>query len=241
MASPHILLVCATRPEWNEFKEFDFRLSQKESWGNLYKSAHDFGGKHLSLVQVGIGWERSEAAGRAIVSSEFACPDSIVHFGLAGGLDKNLKTGDIILPQSFCAKDEDEIPSLSPLSLPGVSFGKLFTSRTVLSHPMHKLAAGIQHQALAVDMESYPFALQCQQKNIPYLSIRGIFDPLDWDLTHLDEAQSITEKGDVRLRRVGVQIIKNPKLLMSLPKYQRALSQANKAIKKCVINYLQGL
>lgn len=172
----------------------------------------------------------------------------VIHFGISGALDETLKTGDIILPIRFVDPENNELTPSEEIVQKAESLlqelqisytkGRLFSSFNVLKTPEEKRNAGSSRSAVAVDMETYPVAKMCHEKNIPFLSIRAIFDPLDWDLTRLSEADFIDAKGDLSALRIAGKVIQNPRLLMSLPKYQKALATAGRNLSRFIVTAL---
>lgn len=224
------ILFCATRPEWSEIKK------NKEI-------------QNFNLYQIGVGWKAVLKNVPPILNEWKKKGECfVIHFGVSGALDENLKTGDIVLPTQFVDPENNELELsdeiiqkaeslLKELQLSYVK-GRLFSSFNVLKTPEEKKNTGSSRSAIAVDMETYPVAKMCQEKDIPFLSIRAIFDPLDWDLTCLSEADFIDTKGDLSTLKIAKKIIQSPRLLISLPKYQKALSVANKNLTRFIISAL---
>ncbi|HEY4760918.1 MAG TPA: hypothetical protein VIH42_10100, partial [Thermoguttaceae bacterium] len=67
--------------------------------------------------------------------------------------------------------------------------GKLLTIDHVVRQPSEKQALFQQHQALAVDMETFAVAEVCQRRDLPLLAVRIILDAaadaLPPDIKHL--------------------------------------------------------
>ena len=216
--------------------------------------------KEILLGQIGVGYEIAERKAHTIFhlfahphTKSFGegvnRPQMVIHFGLSGALRENLKEGDLILPTGIVNADKQPVV-LSPdliqkgkillksLNLSAIG-GNLFTSAKVLSSPTLKKKAGEDFGAIAVDMETWPFARECQNAGIPFLSIRAIWDTLDWDLSEKPECGLLDEEGNLRTARVLGCALAHPRLLFSLPKYQAAMTKGNRAITRFLMEAIK--
>ncbi len=122
---------------------------------------------------------------------------SLVSFGIAGALDPNLKSGDLILPKVVHAgkvlqEGEEELPGY-PMSqewrdrvealLPShltVIDRPLTTTPGVLTTAKAKLELGAVTGACAYDMESAAIAEVAAKHEVPFIAIRAITNPVDF-------------------------------------------------------------
>lgn len=213
-------LVCATKPEWSLVKK-NIPFVQVEGCERFYQS-----GDNLFLLQTGIGPQRALESVVAVFQKYR--PERVIHFGVSGGLDETLKAGDVLTPSEIVMSKFQNLVLND--SLPGVAKAKFFTSQTVLSTPEEKKDVFSKTGCAAVDMESYPLAQFFLQNKISYLSLRGIFDEVDHDLSVLGEAQTMSANGELLPLNLAMGLIKKPKLIMSLPQFQRAMSLVSKNI-----------
>ncbi len=244
-------LICACKPEWNELKK-KARFEINHTLHNLNFYTGQFENREFLLSQIGIGMKRAHNHATTLLASLVTSPKGIIHFGLAGGLGEKMKEGEVILPTQIVSPTGETIsPSsdlvqqaeslLQKLEIPFTK-GNLFTSDKVLETPIEKKEAGKKWGAIAVDMESFPYAKKCSERGIPYLSIRAIFDPLEWDL-HLPgngSAHLMKEEGDLNTSFFVKEALKNPKFLMSLPHYQSAASKGNKVLASFLLASLKN-
>jgi adenosylhomocysteine nucleosidase len=115
-------------------------------------------------------------------------PRLVVSSGFAGGLDYRLKRFDVISADSLIDAEGREI-ALDPSSLvprlnetPNLHNGRLLTVDRIIRLSEEKRQLGMQHQALAVDMESFGVAEVCRQREMPLLVVRAISDAVDDEL-----------------------------------------------------------
>ncbi|MBI4412547.1 MAG: hypothetical protein HY541_08700 [Deltaproteobacteria bacterium] len=204
--------------------------------------------KEILLGQIGVGFERARQTSRAIFHSFSDPPRMVVHFGLSGGLTANLKEGDIVLPPAILNPDGQSAKIrpdlvqkaetlLHSLNLPAAK-GTLLTAARVLPTPDEKKKAGEKFGAIAVDMETFPFARECEKTGIPFLSIRAIWDPLDRDLSALPET-NFDRDGNLKMGYFLGQALAHPQLLLALPKYHSAMMKGNRAITRVLMEMLE--
>lgn len=236
-----ILLLCATKPEWGELKK-SFPNYKRDP--GIDVPFYDLG-PGVQLGQIGLGSERAGHNVKNRLDTLTPKPKLVVHFGLAGGLDPRLKVGDLVLPDKilceagdFVALGEGELKKTAEVLQMAFFSGSLYSSSSVLETPDQKQKIFGKTGALAVDMESFAVAILCRERGIPYVSIRAIFDPFDWNLADLAAAQSIDAGGEVNKKGLAIGVCKNPRLLLSLPKFQRAASFANKVITRALLEFV---
>lgn len=220
---------CAMKNEWGEIKKKGHFIATSGSPIPSFVSEEHPG---LTLYQTGVGFKKANEFFRYFENKPK--PDIVVQFGLAGALKPHLKTGDIILT-TRCLHSENEKVDLEKsilqkaeniLKKMDLHFerGPLFTSSIILENQEKKLQAGDKTGALAVDMETFFLARFCREKQLPFLSARVIFDPLDWDL------------GD--LSNLGFASVFNPRFLFNIPRYQRAAALGNKRLARFLLTAL---
>lgn len=242
--NPYVIGLCATRTEWRELKKkIHFTPNHTLHNLNFYSGSHQ--GKKIELGQIGVGMERAHLKAYALFNSLPHLPRYVIHFGLCGGLVENLPSGTVVIPTEIKnSQGEKTAPSsdllqkadvlCQKLEIQPVS-GVLLTSEKILVTSGEKKSAGIKWGCQIVDQETYPYAKICAQKGIPYLSIRAIFDPLEWDLTLLDSTEPVDNEGERKTGHVLKGALRHPRLLMSLPHYQASAARGNKALTRIIL------
>lgn len=168
----------------------------------------ELGGVHSSRVAgigvatVGLG--RAAAANlRAVLYSR--TPQVVLSVGFGGALIPGLATGDVVvgqhatsvqLPSEYVPFDCDHSAAVfRALTNAGLSasYGNVLTVPEPLLTSTGKRSHGLQTQSSIVDMESYWIARECQQTNVPMVSLRVILDEMSHELPELVAA--ITADG----------------------------------------------
>jgi adenosylhomocysteine nucleosidase len=107
----------------------------------------------------------------------------LISFGLAGGLDPALRSGDLALPWTVFDPDGRGYPAHATwveaiAARMGVSpGGALIGSGTVVTSVAEKAALWQMHRARAVDMESHQAAGVALEAGVPFCAIRVVADP----------------------------------------------------------------
>lgn len=244
---PKWLLICATKPEWGHLKKH-LRFERDHTFHGLNFYRAESAGKEILLAQTGVGLELARQKARTIFLSFVNPPQRVIHFGLSGALTGTLKSGDILLPTAIVNESgERAVPSadllektrsmLKSLGLQSTE-GTLLTSAGVLVTPAQKKEAGEKFNAVAADMETWPFAGECEKRGIPFLSLRAVWDPLDWDLSALPET-NFDRDGNLKRGYFLGYAMAHPRLIMAIPKYQSAMAKGNRAIARMLREMLQ--
>ncbi len=103
-------------------------------------------------------------------------------------MDPRVKRYDLVAAESLVDADGREI-ALDPAALaPGLNDvqnlhrGRLLTVDRIVRLGEEKRRLGAEHQALAVDMESFAVAEVCRARDVPVLVVRAISDAVDDEL-----------------------------------------------------------
>lgn len=232
---PHFktLLVVALKPEW-AFLRAQAKWQRVHDHLLLYQNlAHS----ELALLQTGMGCIRSAKSVTDFLG-EHNCSE-MIHFGTCGALIHELKTGDVICADHITDGVEIlDVKNCKNPALNNFSSGTLYTSPTILKNQQDKISAVQKTAASIVDMESFPVAKICLEKNIGYSSLRAVFDLLDDNLEAMDNP--CTEAGDLSVLKLAGNIVKNPRLIRQLPKLKEKNDSAAKSLKNALAQIFNG-
>jgi adenosylhomocysteine nucleosidase len=120
------------------------------------------------------------AAGRLIEAGASA----LMSFGLAGGLDPELRAGSVVFPSEVISLDGARFPTSSDwrerlkaaFTQQPVAGGKLLTHSQAIDSVADKAAAFRDTAAVAVDMESMAIARLAAAHHLPFAVVRVIVD-----------------------------------------------------------------
>ncbi len=158
---------------------FERVTTTRTSWGvvrrGIWKKVR------VALIETGSGARRATEAAQAAIDS--LGPRWVVSSGFAGGLDPVLKKQDLVLAEAVLGTDgtrEDLGLQVQAKSFPAdLHVGPILSVDQVVREPKTKRKLGHQYGALAVDLETLAVARVCQDRQIPFLAVRGITDTVD--------------------------------------------------------------
>lgn len=191
-------------------------LEQRESQRLASLEFHHglFFGKPIVAVVCGVG-KVNAALCTQILISEFEV-SRVINIGIAGGLDPDLKPGDVVIADTLIQHDMD----VRPLGLPlgqiyrctyfdfptdtslrqqalkaahqlderQIKVGRIATGDQFIADPERARAIHMHFQALACEMESASIAQVCALNERPFVCIRSLSDNANSG-AHMDFAQ----------------------------------------------------
>jgi adenosylhomocysteine nucleosidase len=165
----------------------------------------------------------------------------VISFGVAGGLDPSLKSGDVVVATEVMAGDarwlaglalnEDLIASVA-LGRRRVVRGGLAGVEEVIFAQAGKAALRSETGAAAVDMESHIAAAYAAEAGLPFAALRVISDPATRALPVLARS-AIKPNGDIDLRKVLRGVARNPLTLRALVSTGIDFNRALKSLRGC--------
>ena len=147
---------------------------------------------------IGVGPNRSGARLTQILEGNYRNVDGILVLGVAGGVDPDLETGDLLLADRYALQHgaaQGAGQSIHPdaamlrsgqqaaldLSVPVFNGGSLTVDHLV-DQPQEREKLRTQYQIQSVNMEDYRAAEAARNNGIPFLSARVILDTADQSL-----------------------------------------------------------
>ncbi|MFZ5692411.1 MAG: phosphorylase [Pseudomonadota bacterium] len=164
----------------------------------------------------------------------------VLSFGLAGGLARHLRSGDVVISTSVeaggrhrRAHDRWRESTLSVLGarLP-VHSGPISGRDVILAKSSEKVSLHEETGALAVDMESHIAADYAQQYGLPFAAIRAISDPCSRNLPPV-AMQALTSDGNVAIGKVMIEILRDSAQLPALIAAGMDSERAFASLRRC--------
>lgn len=166
----------------------------------------------------------------------------IVSFGVAGGLNPALRSGDIVIASQIVTASRRWAtePSLTEnlVALPtkrrrrAVVPGVLAGVEEVVTGQIGKAALRATTGADAVDMESHIAARYAEFNGLPFAAVRVISDPAHRALPELT-MNAIKPNGNVDMWKVMRGIARNPKTIPHLISTGRDFNRALRSLRGC--------
>ena len=165
----------------------------------------------------------------------------VVSFGVAGGLDPSLKSGDVVVATEVMSGDTRWLAglSLTEEQIAGIALGRRRVVRGGLAGVEEVVVAQACKAALrsvtgaaAVDMESHIAAAYAAEHELPFAALRVISDPATRALPALARA-AIKPNGDIDMRTVLRGIARNPRALRALVSTGIDFNRALRSLRGC--------
>jgi adenosylhomocysteine nucleosidase len=186
------------------------------------------------LAVSGIGGALAAIAARRLID---AGAESLMSFGLAGGLDPALNAGTVVLPGEVISRDGSRyltstgwreqlggaIAGQRPLTT-----GMLLSSSEPIDAVADKAAAFRETGAVAVDMESVAIARVADMHDLPFIAVRVIVDTAADVLPRAVVAANIA--GQLSLRRLLGGLVKAPLDLVPLIRLAQRYRAATRSL-----------
>lgn len=162
----------------------------------------------------------------------------LISWGCAGALAPHLKAGDLIIPKLIQTQSNTllKTDSLLHKNITQALTEQVYFEDTLLESPCivssatEKSVLFNKGSAIAVDMESAAAAQVCQKENIPFLAIRTIVDPANFNLpTAINH--SIDSEGKLNLTKLIFYILCHPKEISGLIQLGQHFKAANNKLK----------
>ncbi|HTS19801.1 MAG TPA: hypothetical protein VMP11_19650 [Verrucomicrobiae bacterium] len=186
------------------------------------------GGQAVALLALGIGKECARIA--AEMTIRCYRPDLIISSGFGGGLQSDVRAGDIVVGTEILDLGQDQGDEVTwttthKLHLPTrlhangdsetrVHYGKILTADEMILRASNKARIGKATGALTVDMETSAVAAVCASRKTDFLAVRGITDVVEEDLPN--EFNDFFVLGQLRANRVFSSCAHDPRVLADL-------------------------
>lgn len=198
------------------------------------------GGAELLVGLSGMGIENARNTSCLLLEQGAA---ALVNVGISGGLDPELRPGDLIIGESFRLLDVRRIlgtwhvredvamqaaQQLSARKSPLYSGRILSVAQPVLSVDM-KRKMGEEFRSLTVDMESAGVAMAAVEAGISFFILRAVCDPLQQSVSPW-LFDSLRADGSVRFQVVMGHVLRRPAAMLELLQMQHRFRTACKAL-----------
>jgi adenosylhomocysteine nucleosidase len=179
---------------------------------------HKIAARHpgVATLVVGMGRQNAERSVRSFLPG-FA-PEQVLTCGFAGGLNPDLKLGDV----AFETSDET---LRAKLLVAGAKPAKFFCADRIATTVAEKKALRDHTGAEVVEMESAAIQVVCAEKNIPCATVRVISDTANEDLPLDFNALAKPDKS-LDFGKLAWAIAKSPGKIGALMELQKKTSFA---------------
>jgi nucleoside phosphorylase len=207
------------------FKRHEVRIPQlplDRSFYEVYEAR--VAGTAVDVLLTGIGWEDlfCNVAHKALRDLLKRKPDFCVSTGLAGGLNREFRSGDIIAASQLILRGGGgRILSNNRLLKVAENCGAriadtLITEKHIVSEASAKSA--MSKFGDFVDMESYHILQVATGSQIPAIAVRGISDAADFEIP-VDFNKVLERDGTLRKRQLFKELARHPLKITGLIRF----------------------
>jgi adenosylhomocysteine nucleosidase len=165
----------------------------------------------IKILITGVG--KANATRSICQALKVFAPNLVLSCGFAGGLNPQLKTGDIIFSVNDSGLSE-------PLQKLGAKTGFLHCAETIATTSLEKQNLWRETKADVVEMESHWIEAICREHNVPCATIRVVLDTAGEDLP-LDFNSLMSANQEIDFANLALAIIKSPTKIPALIRLQQ--------------------
>jgi adenosylhomocysteine nucleosidase len=181
--------------------------------------AGTLGGREVVIVHSGMG--KASASARIGDFLKGHAPSHWIATGFGGGLDPELRLGDIVAVRNF----SDPALLAAIASLPARP-GSLITTRKVVETAVQKRDLARHTGAIVVDMETAAISPLCGARGIPMLAVRAISDTATQDLPVPAEVWFDTATQRPRPLPLVLFLMRHPGRIIPFIRFVRGINMA---------------
>lgn len=238
-----------------ESRDFVRRLRGKSADGAGPWMVGELGGEEIVVAHTGIGMTCAAEKTRALLAAHR--PGWLISAGFAGGLDPELKVGDIVVATNFSAPELLARAKRRPSTAqpcdgagcsdrndsggaPRVFPGPLVTSRHAIECFAEKSQLARETGALAVDMETSAIAGECAKSGVPMLAVRVISDCAATPLAVPFACSYDLVRQRPRPLRLTVFLAGHPSRIAPFARFVAGLAPARRALTHFLHSLIEG-
>jgi len=178
----------------------------------------------VAMLMVGIGRQNAEAAIRKYLATN--APELVLTCGFAGGLDPDLKIGEVVFDVPAQTRSESpHVVSYKQLVEAGAKPAKFFCADRIATTVAEKKKLRAETGADVVEMESAAIRAVCAERGIRCITVRVISDTAEEDLPLDFNALSKPDKS-LDFGKLAWAIAKSPGKIGALMALQKKTSLA---------------
>lgn len=210
-------------------------LRKKITLGSAYLQEGNCRGVTVVFCQTGIGLKKAHHA--AVKLFESYHPSKVLSLGCAGACRSRLQTGDLVLVSEVWSEEGWKVvtdPSYRDglaqiLKEEDVTYetGPLVTIENVAD--VNGKKSWGEKGAYVLDMETAAVALAANERGIPFVGLRAIFDGMEEELPWHGSAGDVTPVKS---------LLQQPKSLLKVPRYFQMNRLCQKNLAKVVLRWI---
>lgn len=170
---------------------------------------------------------------RALLDAVAKDVTAVLSFGIAGGLDPSLQSGDLVVATRVRALEgawaADVVWAAALAQASGARMGVVASAAVVLAEPAAKRSVRIMTNGLAVDLESAAAGAFAVSRGLPFAVLRAVADTA-MEVLPRSAALGLTPEGRPAPGRVLLSLMRRPRELPALIQVARQSRRALAAL-----------
>lgn len=184
-------------------------------------------GRSVAVFHTGVG-EKSCRARMGNFLRQQQCK-YLISAGFAGGLDRELQIGNLLLAENFSSLELLGSPHLDFAD--GGSFvGRLATVPAIIDSKSERERWAAESGAAAVDMETEFIAAACADHRVPMLSLRAISDTPAEPFPAPPEVLFDLERQKTNFARLALYLVTHPGAVVRLNAFRQRVALARQSL-----------
>jgi adenosylhomocysteine nucleosidase len=183
----------------------------------------------------GIGRQNAAKSMRGILAA--TSPQLVLTCGFAGGLNPDLKIGDVLFELAGPAANDEKLTS--GLAAAGVKRAKFFCADRIATTVAEKSKLRDETGADAVEMESAAIHAVCAERGVPCATVRVISDTAHEDLP-LDFNALAKPDKNLSYGKLFLAIAKSPGVIAALMELQKKTKFAAERLAEVLAKVVSG-
>lgn len=178
------------------------------------------------VMLTGMGSDNAQLGAHKLIQA--GCTQ-LISWGCAGALAPHLKSGDLIMPKAL-NNAAWQAKIINHLTIDkNIVQGALYNSKMIIHLALEKHALHTESNAVAVDMESHAIADIAKQHQLPFLALRCIVDPANFDLPYA-LAKACNAQGQISIPKLLAYIMRQPAEILPLIRLGLHFNAAKKTL-----------
>ncbi len=228
------------------FKHFQIYSKISDGSTQIYHAQTKPRKNNTLLILSGMGPQLAKQAVEKLL--EIHAPKEIWLLGVCGATQIGYETGDAFIAQEIISEKtalsfktaphlQDRASRAFEKTTQRFHSGKILTMDRMVENSSEKISLGKIHDCLALEMEAYPIAQAAQQKNIPFIEIRWVLDPAEYNVPHVQAF--VNSSGEVRPMVALKSFAQNPTLTFQMIPFVQKVQSALKNMNEFLHSYLE--
>lgn len=193
--------------------------------------------KETKIIHTGVGRKACQRSLDKFFSR--SQPDFLISSGFAGGVQEDIKSGDLILARNY--SDPGLLALAQQILGRGAKTVKTMTIDSITDTVSERNRIAEAANAAAVDMETEFISLACAARDIPMLSVRVISDSVTELLPAPPAVLFDVATQKTSLTKMARYLLANPTAISRLTRFSKQIRTARQNLTEALLELLERI